>query len=99
MCLPLQWLAEPTPTERIEARAKSSNVVPVNTVTGLTYSDRDNGGQSNALNCRVRHQSGWLSPRRPSEQRPEQHPHLSWPPTQWLAESTPTEQTQARVTP
>jgi hypothetical protein len=96
---PQQCLAEPTPTDIAEARAAPSLDVPATTVAGSAHADRANGGQSSALTCRVHHQSGWLSLRRPSEQRPEQRPHLTCLPPQWLTEPKLTERTEARAAP
>jgi hypothetical protein len=98
-CPPLQWLAEPTPTERTEAKAAPSPVVTANIEVGCAHADRANRGQSSALTWRPRHPSGWLGPRRPSVQRPEQRPHLSSPQPQWLAGLTPTKRTEARAAP
>jgi hypothetical protein len=89
-CPERQWLAEPTSTQRTEARAATSPVVPATIVASCTYADQANRSQSSALTCRARHHSCWLSPCRLSKQRPELRPHLSWPPTQCLAEPTPT---------
>ena len=38
---------------------------------------------------------GWLRPRLPSEQRPDQRSQLPCPDPQWLAEPTPTKRTEA----
>jgi hypothetical protein len=135
-----QWLVAPTPTERTEARAAPSDVVPSYKVAGCAHADQANRGQSRVLTfcvlnhsgwlypprpvdrgqssaltcrashhisclsvayqanrgqispltCHLRHTSGWLSLRRPREQRPEQRPQLSCPLPQWLAQHTPT---------
>ena len=52
--------------------------------------------RSSALNFRARHHIGWLSPRRSSDQRPDKRPQLSCSPRKWLAETTPTNRTEAR---
>jgi hypothetical protein len=96
---PPQWLAEPTPTERAEAREAPSHVVPATTMAGWVHADQSNRGQTSAFTCRACHHIGWLSPRRPREQRSEQRPHLSYPPPQRLAEPTPTERAEAREAP
>jgi hypothetical protein len=67
-----QWLAEPTKTYRTGARAAPSPSVPATTVSGCSHADQANRGLSIALNFRARHHSGCLTPRRTSEQRPEQ---------------------------
>jgi hypothetical protein len=95
--MPPQWLAEPTPTERTEARAAPSRVVPDTTVAGLAHADRANRDHSNDLTFRAGLHIRRRSPRRPSEHRPQQRPHLSCPPRYWLAESMPTERTVARA--
>jgi hypothetical protein len=64
-------------------------------VAGCAYADLENRGQRNALNCRARYRSGWMSPRRLSEHRPEQRPQLSSPRPEWLAEAPPIERTEA----
>jgi hypothetical protein len=71
-----QWVAWPTPTNRTEARVAPSTFEPATTV------EQANRGERNALTCRARHHSGWLSPRPSNEHRPEQRPHLSCPPLQ-----------------
>jgi hypothetical protein len=98
-CQPPQELAEPTPTKQTVARAAPSPAVQATTVVGWAQADQANRGQSSALACRARNHSGWLSPRRPSEQRPEKCHHLSCPPPQWLAEPTPTDGTEATAAP
>ena len=72
-----QWLPEPSPNEITEERAASSPVVSASTVAGLVLFHQKKRGQSSALKFRVRHHSGWLIPRRQSDQRPKQCPHLS----------------------
>jgi hypothetical protein len=98
-CPSPQWLAEPTLTERTEARTAHSHVVPAKIVARYSHAVQANTGKSSAVNCRARHHCGLLSQRRPSEQRPEKRPHLSRPPTHWLAEPTQTERTEAREAP
>ena len=83
-CPPIQWLAEPTSTDLTEARIAPSPFVPAATLAGWAHDDQANRGQRRALRCRVRQHSGWLSPRRPSEQRPAPRPDLSGPQTQCL---------------
>jgi hypothetical protein len=39
-CLPPQWLAEPKPNERTEAKAAPSPIVPATTVTGWDHADK-----------------------------------------------------------
>ena len=90
-CSKPQWLTYPTPTDRTEARATTSHFVPASTFAGGAHDDRANRGQSNALTCRARHDSGWRSPFRPREQAPEQPFQLASPPTQMLSEP-PSEQ-------
>jgi hypothetical protein len=63
------------------------------------HAKQANRGQSIARTYRSRHHIVGLSPRRPCEQRPKQRPHLSCPPTQRLAESTPTDGADARAAP
>jgi hypothetical protein len=94
---PKLCLAEPTPNKRKEARAAASIVVPGTTVAGFTHAEQSNRGLNSALTFRARHHSGWLSPRRPTDRRPDQHTHLSCLPKQWLAEPTPTKRTEARA--
>jgi hypothetical protein len=65
----------------------------------LAYADQANRGQGSALTCHICHHSGCLGTRRPSDQRPEQRPHLSFQPPQWLAEPTPSKQTVTREGP
>jgi hypothetical protein len=96
-CPPPQWLVEPKPTNRTEARVATSLVVDATTVSGWAHADQANRGQSSDLTCSACHHSGWLSPCRPSQQRPEQSPHLSCLPPQWLAVPTPTKGTEARA--
>jgi hypothetical protein len=54
---------------------------------------------SSDLNCRARHHSVCMSPRRPSIQRTEQRAHMSCPPPYLLAYPTPTLRTEARAAP
>jgi hypothetical protein len=61
-CPPTQWLAETTPTDKTEARAAPSTVVPVTTVDGWTQADQENRVQSSAFTCRARHHRCWLNP-------------------------------------
>jgi hypothetical protein len=82
------WLTEPTPNHRTEARAAPAPLEPATTVAGSANVDRGNGGQSSAITCRSHHHSGWLGPHRLSEQGPDQRPHLSCPPSEWLPEAT-----------
>jgi hypothetical protein len=114
----------PKRTERTEATAAPSPVVPANSLARWDCADQANRGQSSALTCRVRHHSGWLSHayqantgqssaitcrpchpsgslslRRQSKQRPKQLPHLSCPPTQSVAEPSPTGGAEARAAP
>ena len=99
LCTRQQWMAERTPSQRTEARAAPTPVVPANTVAGRTLADQANRSQSSSLKFCARHLSGCLSPRRPSEHRSDQRPHLLYPPPQWMAEPTPTERTDARAEP
>ena len=85
-CPTPRWLGEPSKTERTDARDAPSPVVPANSVAGCSNAVRANRGQSNAINCRARHNSGSLRPRRPSEQRPEQRHQHSCPPQLWRSE-------------
>ena len=94
-CPSPQWLAEPTLTERTEARTAHSHVVPAKIVARYSHAVQANTGKSSAVNCRARHHCGLLSQRRPSEQRPEQRPQLSSPRPEWLAEAPPIERTEA----
>jgi hypothetical protein len=57
-CPTPQWLAEPTPTKRSEARAEHSLVVPATTVGASDQADLANRGQSCNLTCRARHHIG-----------------------------------------
>jgi hypothetical protein len=98
-CPPPQWLSERTSTKRTKARAAHLTVIPTTLVAGCTHADQAIRGQRNALTSSARHLSGWLSPQRQSEQRPEQLPHLSCPPQHWLAEPTPNDRTKARAAP
>jgi hypothetical protein len=84
-CPPPQWLAEPRPTEPTEARAAPSPVVPASPVAGWAHVDQANTGQCSVLTCCARHDSGWLGPLGPREQRSELRPHVTCPPPQWLA--------------
>ena len=52
-----------------------------------------------ALNCRARHNSGWLSQRRQIELWPYKCRHVSNPPPQGLAVPTPNERTEATAGP
>jgi hypothetical protein len=99
LCPPTQWMAELKLIKRSKARAAPSPVVPVNTVAGWTHAEQAIRGQSIALNCRARHHSGWLIPRRPSRQRPDLRLHPSCLPPQWLAEATSTNRTEATSAP
>ena len=94
-CLSPQWLAEAMQTERIEARATPSPAVPATTVAGSNHDDLTKRCQTSALTIRIRQNSGWLSPRRPSEQRPEQGSQLTCPPPTWLADPTPKKRKEA----
>jgi hypothetical protein len=94
-----QWLPGPTPTKRTEVRAAPSLVVPATTVAGWDHADQANRGQSIAPNCCARKHSGWLRECRTSDQRSEQRPHLSCPPSQWLSEPTPNMLSDVRVEP
>ena len=94
-CPPTKWLGEPTTTLRTEATATPSIVAPATTMARLANADRAKSGHSSAIKC-SRHNSSWLSPRRPSEHMTEQRSHLPCPPPQWLAEPTPTDRTEAR---
>jgi hypothetical protein len=87
----------PTPTKRTVTRVSHSPVVPATTVAGWAHATQANRGQRCALTFRARHHSGGLGPRRPSEQIPEQRPHLSSPPPQWLADPSPADITEARA--
>jgi hypothetical protein len=93
-----QRSAELTPTERIETRAAPSTVVPATKVADSVHADQANRGQSSALSCCARHCSVFWSPRRRSEQRSEQCPHVSSSPPRWLAKPTPTKLTESRAT-
>jgi hypothetical protein len=94
---PLQLLAGTTPTKRTDVRAAPSTNVSANTVDGSSQANQANRGHSRAVTCCAPHHSGWLSPRRPRDHRPEQRPQLSCPPTHRLTEPTATEQTVARA--
>jgi hypothetical protein len=98
-CSPNQWLARTIPTRRSEARFANSPVVHFTTVAVCSLADQPNRGHSCALTCCARNLIGWLSQCRPSEQRPEQCPHLTCPPPQWLAEPTLTDRTEAKAAP
>jgi hypothetical protein len=78
------------PEEAIKCRAR-------NRVAGCAHTDRGNRGQSSVLTFRAGHHSDCLSPSRPSDQRPQQRALLSFPPTQWLAATTPIKRTEARA--
>ena len=73
--------------------------MPANTVAVRAHTDHAVRTQSSANTSRAGHYSGWLNPRRPSEQRPEKRPQLSSLPPQWLAEPTPTKREKATVAP
>jgi hypothetical protein len=68
-------------------------------VAGWAQNDEANRVQSTALTSRNRQHSGWLGRRRRSEQRTEQRPQISCPPTQWLAKRAPKNRSEARGTP
>ena len=55
--------------------------MPATTVAGWAHANQANRGQRSAITCHARPHSGWLCPRRSSEQRPAQRPQLSSPPT------------------
>ena len=76
-CPQPQWLPEPPPNALTEDRAAPSPVVSASTVAGLVHFHQTKRGQSSALKFRVRHHSGWQIPRRQSDQKPKQCPHLS----------------------
>ena len=96
---PANTKSEPTPTKRTEGRAAPSLVVPAATVSVRAQADKANRGVSSALTCRARYHNGWLCQRRSKEKSPEQRPHLSFSPPQWLTEPSPTRRTEARVAP
>ena len=98
-CPPPLWVPVPTPTKRTEDKSAPSSVVPATTLPRWFQSDQANRGQSSDLNCRGRHYSGWLGPRRPREQRPHKRHRMSWRPGQWLARPTPTKATDDRAAP
>jgi hypothetical protein len=94
-----RWLAGPTATKRKEVRAAPSPDVSANTEAGEANAEHSNRGLISALTCRTRRHTGWLSPRRAMEQRPEMRTHLTCPPPQWLVDPTPIELTDARAAP
>jgi hypothetical protein len=68
--VPATKVAEHTPTERTEGSEAKSPVVLATSVAGCAHDDQANRGHNSTLTCHARHDSGWLCPRRPSEQRP-----------------------------
>jgi hypothetical protein len=65
--------------------------VPANTLPFSADTERANRGQNSPINNRVQHHSASMTRRSPSNQRPGDGPHLSFPPQQWLAASTLTD--------
>jgi hypothetical protein len=98
-CSPTQWLAEPNTNMRTQARAAPSLALPSTTVSGRTHAERAVSDLNIVLTSRSHYHSGCLSPHKTSVRSPEQQPHLSCPPPQWLAKLTPTERTEARAAP
>ena len=75
------------------------HVVLATTLADLANAEQENSVQSSSLTCPIRQHSGWLSPRRPSEQMPEQRPQLSCQQPKSHVETPTTKRTEARAVP
>jgi hypothetical protein len=95
------WLSPRRPKEQRREQRPHLTCPPPQRLDEHTPTNKQRPEQRPQLACpwRARQLSGWLSPFQPREQRPEQRPHWSCTPSQWLAEPSQSELTEARESP